>query len=343
VTPPTAAPLRKEAADRTGHLLDVHGLEVETPAGVRIVDGIDLAVRRGTTLGLVGESGSGKSVTSLALIGLLPPGLAATAGRIELDTPETRGTDLRTADPGLRRSVRGTSMAMVFQDSLTALNPRIPVGRQVGEILRVRKGASKHDAASAAVELMERVEIPQAARRAADYPHQLSGGQRQRVLIALALAGSPGLLLADEPTTALDVTVQARVLALLARLQREEQLSMLLVSHDLRVMSHVAHDLVVMYAGRAAESGPAAAVLARPRHPYTLALVRNIPSARSRAVLPTPLTGTPPDPAARPAGCPFHPRCPMARDRCRTEVPRLRELPGGRRSACHYAEEVPDA
>jgi peptide/nickel transport system ATP-binding protein/oligopeptide transport system ATP-binding protein len=339
VTPATSVRSRPESEP----LLQVRGLGVSTADGTRVVDGVDLAVRRGTTHGLVGESGSGKSVTSLALIGLLPPGLTADEGSIALDTPAARGANLRTAAPGLRRTVRGTSVAMVFQDSLTALNPRLPVGRQIGEILRLRLGADRREAARAAVELMDRVEIPDAAGRAADYPHQLSGGQRQRVLIALALAGRPELLLADEPTTALDVTVQAKVLALLARLRKEEQLSMLLVSHDLRVMSHVADDLTVMYAGRVAEHGPAAVLLARPRHPYTQALVRNIPSARARAALPTPLPGTPPDPSARPAGCPFHPRCPMARDRCRTQVPALRTLPDGRSSACHFAEEVPDA
>jgi peptide/nickel transport system ATP-binding protein/oligopeptide transport system ATP-binding protein len=193
------------------------------------------------------------------------------------------------------------------------------------------------------VELMRRVEIPDPERRAGDYPHQLSGGQRQRVMIALALAGEPALLLCDEPTTALDVTVQARVLELLARLQRQDGLAMLLVSHDLRVVSHVARDLVVMYSGRVAESGPTADLLRHPRHPYTVALVRNIPSPRERTPLPEPLPGTPPDPAARPSGCAFHPRCPLARERCRVEVPQPRESGTGRRSACHFFEELPDA
>ncbi len=326
-----------------GPLLRVSALTVQTPDGVRVLDDVGLTVRRGTTLGLVGESGSGKSVTSMAIIGLLPPGLRATAGCVLLDVPGAAGTDLRTADERLRRSVRGTGVAMVFQDALAALNPRTPVGRQIGEILRVRKGLSARQAAATALDLMRRVEIPDPEHKAGAYPHQLSGGQRQRVLIALALAGGPRLLLADEPTTALDVTVQARVLDLLGRLRREEELSMLLVSHDLRVMARVAHDLAVMYAGRVVESGPAATVLAAPRHPYTAALVRNIPSARARTALPEPLTGTPPDPAARPAGCAFHPRCPLARDRCRTERPALRPVADGQRSACHYAEELADA
>lgn len=317
-------------------LLEVRDLVVDQPARqVRVIDGISLTVRRGRTLGLVGESGSGKSVTALAINGLLPSALRATGGAVVLD-----GVDLLTASARVRREARGKRIGMIFQDPLAALNPRLTISRQIGEILRVRDGLGARTAHETAIDLMRRVEIPEPERRARDYPHQLSGGQRQRVMIALALAGKPTLLLADEPTTALDVSVQARVLEVLARLQREEQLGILLVSHDLRVMAHVAHDLAVMYSGRIAETGPARDLLSRPMHPYTAALVRNIPSVRVRTRLSTPLVGTPPSPARRPTGCAFHPRCPMARERCRVEVPLLRPTGLGRASACHFAEDV---
>jgi len=318
-------------------VLAVRDLVVETDQGIRIIDGVSLTVPRGGTVGLVGESGSGKSVTSLAAIGLLPPGLRSVAGEIEIN-----GVEQLRASAAVARRTRGKQVAMIFQDPLAALNPRVRIGRQIDEILRVRDGLGRADAARAAVELLRRVDMPEPEVRAQAYPHQLSGGQRQRAMIALALAGSPALLLCDEPTTALDVTVQKRILDLLARLQRESELALLLVSHDLRVISHVAPDLVVMYAGRVAESGPTRELLARPKHPYTAALVRNIPSTRVRVALPEPLRGVPPEPAERPGGCAFHPRCPMAEARCRTETPVLRPVGAGRLSACHFAEKVSD-
>ncbi len=324
-------------------LLVVRDLVVETDQGVPVIDHVSLTVPRGGTVGLVGESGSGKSLTSLAVLGLLPPGLHAT-GAVQL-----AGVDLLAARPAVQRAARGKQVAMIFQDPLAALNPRVRVGRQIDEILRVRDGLSRTDAARAAVELLRRVEVPEPEQRAKAFPHQLSGGLRQRAMIALALAGKPALLLCDEPTTALDVTVQKRILELLARLQREEDLALLLVSHDLRVISHVAPSLVVMYAGKVVESGPTAQLLADPKHPYTAALVRNIPSPRARTALPQPLIGVPPDPAHRPAGCAFAPRCPMAQPVCTTESPALRPVGAapaphpvspGRLSACHFAEEV---
>jgi peptide/nickel transport system ATP-binding protein/oligopeptide transport system ATP-binding protein len=324
--------------DRPGRgepLLAVRDLVVETDQGVRLVDQVSLTVPTGATVGLVGESGSGKSLTSLAVLGLLPPGVRASSGQVEL-----AGVDLLAAPANVRRAARGKQVAMIFQDPLAALNPRLSVGRQIDEILRVRDGLSGTAAAQAAVELLRRVDMPEPEQRARSFPHQLSGGQRQRAMIALALAGGPALLLCDEPTTALDVTVQKRILDLLARLQTQENLAMLLVSHDLRVISHTAPDLVVMYAGRVVESGPTAALLAAPHHPYTAALVRNIPSPRSRAALPQPLTGVPPDPAHRPPGCAFAPRCPMAQAICSTESPALRPVGSGRLAACHFAEEV---
>jgi peptide/nickel transport system ATP-binding protein/oligopeptide transport system ATP-binding protein len=227
----------------------------------------------------------------------------------------------------------------VFQDPSTALNPTMTIGDQVGEILRSR-GLSRSQARERAADLLEHVGIPDAAARVRAYPHEFSGGMRQRAMIALALAGGPRFILADEPTTALDVTVQARILDLLGRLRDEDHLSMLLVSHDLRVMSHVADDLVVMYAGRVCERGGAKTVLNRPLHPYTDALVRSVPSVHVTTAIADPLPGSPANPFDRPAGCPFNPRCPRAEDRCRTEVPKLREIVPGRFSACHFAEEL---
>ncbi|GAA4730308.1 ABC transporter ATP-binding protein [Phytohabitans rumicis] len=308
-----------------------------SPAGpVRVVDGVSFDIPPATTVGLIGESGSGKTMTANAIIGLLPAG-AGTAGALRW-----RGEDLLPAGAARRRRLRGREIAMIFQDPLAALNPTQRIGRQVGEILR-RAGRPRAEVRRRVLELLDRVGIPEPERRAGDYPHEFSGGMRQRAMIALALAGSPALLLADEPTTALDVTVQARILRLLRSIQQDEGLAMLLVSHDLRVVAHVAHQVVVMYAGRVAERGPTPAVLSRPAHPYTRALVDSVPAVRTRTALAHPLPGTPATPARRPPGCAFHPRCPLARDRCRTEQPQARQVAPGRWSACHFAEEVSHA
>jgi peptide/nickel transport system ATP-binding protein/oligopeptide transport system ATP-binding protein len=317
-------------------LLEITNLTVDLPGAggaVRVIDGVSLSVAESRTLGLIGESGSGKTMTALAVIGLLPPG-AVTGGTLRLS-----GEDLLTASAERRRAVRGHEIGMVFQDSMSSLNPVERVGKQVGEILR-RSGASRAQARAAAVELLARVEIADPERRVDLYPHEMSGGMRQRVMIAMALAGKPRLILADEPTTALDVTVRGRVLDLLARLRAEERLSVVLVSHDLRVIAHTADDVTVMYAGRVAESGPAREVLDRPAHPYTAELRRNVPRVRGRSPLREPLRGAPPTPERRPSGCPFHPRCPLARARCAVDVPVPRVVAPGRTTACHYAEEV---
>ncbi|GLY88130.1 ABC transporter ATP-binding protein [Actinoallomurus iriomotensis] len=317
-------------------LLRVAGLSVDLPGQdgpVRIIDDVSFDVRAGTTVGLIGETGSGKTMTAMSIIGLLPEDATVT-GSIEFE-----GIDLVTAGQARLRSLRGHEISMIFQDPMASLNPTQRVGRQVGEVLR-RSGVPRAEARSRAVEMLERVGIPEPARRARAYPHELSGGLRQRAMIAMAMIAHPSLVLADEPTTALDVTVQARVLDLLRRLQTEENAAMLLVSHDLRVMSHVAHDLVVMYAGRVAERGAASAVLRRPAHPYTRALVRSVPAVRTKTAIADPLPGTSVTPARRPSGCPFHPRCPIAVDRCRTEIPPLREVAPDRWSACHEAERV---
>ncbi|SEE73349.1 ABC transporter ATP-binding protein [Jiangella alba] len=299
----------------------------------RIVDGISFAVAPRGTLGIIGESGSGKSVTALALLDLLPAS-AHVGGEIRW-----RGEDLVNASPARRRRIRGREIAMVFQDPLAALNPTRPVGRQIGEILR-RGGMRRAQAGERVVDLMTMAGIPDPTSRRRAYPHQLSGGLRQRVVIAMALAGEPSLLLADEPTTALDVTVQARILQLLGDIRAETGLAMILVSHDLRVVSHVTDAVAVMYAGRLAEYGPTRDVLRQPRHPYTRALIQSVPAVHSRSALTRPLPGTPVGPANRPAGCAFHPRCPLAIDRCAVEQPAWRPVPPGRWVACHRAEEV---
>ncbi|NUR71441.1 MAG: ABC transporter ATP-binding protein [Hamadaea sp.] len=333
---------RTEAArqvTRQPSLLEVSGLVVDLPGPsggpeiVRVVDGVSFDVPAATTVGLIGESGSGKTMTANALIGLLPDG-AETGGELRW-----RGADLLTATPARRRALRGHEIAMIFQDPLAALNPTQTIARQVGEILR-RSGRPRDEVRRRVIELLDRAGVPDPATRADSYPHEFSGGLRQRAVIAMALAGSPALLLADEPTTALDVTVQSRILRLLRSLQDDDGLAMVLVSHDLRVVAHVAQQTVVMYAGRVAERGPTNEVLHRPAHPYTRALVQSVPAVRTRTAIASPLPGTPATPANRPSGCAFHPRCPLARERCKVEQPLIREIAAGQWTACHYAEEL---
>jgi oligopeptide transport system ATP-binding protein len=325
------------APERPAPLLQVEDLRVQfrTPAGVITpVDGLSFEVAPGETLAVLGESGSGKSVTAQAVMGLLQAG-RVTGGRIVYD-----GLDLLTRPAADVRRLRGPQMAMVFQDPLSSLNPVFRVGTQIGEMFRRHRGASRREAKAAAVDLMQRVGIPDAAKRVDDYPHQFSGGMRQRVMIAMAIALHPRLLIADEPTTALDVTVQAQVMALLASLQREYGMALVLITHDLGVVADVADRMLLMYAGRAAETGRIREVYERPAHPYTAGLMASLPGEQERL---TPIPGAPPNLAALPSGCPFHPRCPYALDRCRDERPLLRPLPGaGRAAACHRAEEVLD-
>jgi oligopeptide transport system ATP-binding protein len=322
-------------------LLQVEDLHVEfrmRGSTVNAVNGLSYTLEEGETLAILGESGSGKSVSAQAVMGILDtPPAYVTKGAVRF-----RGTELLGLPEKKRRVYRGAHIAMIFQDALSALNPVHRVGDQIAEMLIVHRGMSRGDARKQAIELMERVRIPSAASRAGDHPHQFSGGMRQRVMIAMALALEPDVLIADEPTTALDVTVQAQIMKLLSDLQDEMAMGLILITHDLGVVADVADRIVVMYAGRAIEEAEVKALYARPAHPYTEGLLASVPrvDVRDRAL--TPIKGAPPNLAAIPSGCPFHPRCPRAREeRCPDEVPVLRDVTGtGHWSACHYAEEV---
>ncbi|MEC4018473.1 ABC transporter ATP-binding protein [Streptomyces sp. H27-D2] len=323
-------------------LLDVRDLHVEfrTRDGVaKAVNGVTYSVDAGETLAVLGESGSGKSVTAQAVMGILdtPPGFV-TGGQILF-----RGEDLLTMGREDRRKVRGAKMAMIFQDALSSLNPVVSVGAQLGEMYEVHQGMSRKAARVRAVELMERVRIPAAKERVGDYPHQFSGGMRQRIMIAMALALEPDLIIADEPTTALDVTVQAQVMELLAELQREFTMGLILITHDLGVVADVADKIAVMYAGRIIETAPVGELYKRPAHPYTRGLLDSIPRLDHKGRELYAIKGLPPNLTNIPPGCPFNPRCPRVQDVCRTDRPPLlpvaepdgTPLPG-RASACHF-------
>ncbi|MER5551732.1 ABC transporter ATP-binding protein [Streptomyces sp. NPDC002793] len=318
--------------------LAVEGLCVDltTPSGtVRAVDGVSFSVRRGRTLALLGESGCGKSMTALSVVGLLDPAAAVTGGAVRV-----RGEDTLRMSPARRRKLAGPVLSIVFQDALTALNPVQPVGRQLGEPFRIHRGLSRRQAHEKAVELMTRVGIPEPRQRARSYPHQFSGGMRQRLLIAMAVALAPDVLIADEPTTALDVTVQAQIMRLLRDLQDEGDMALVLITHDLAVVARRADDVVVMYAGTVVENGPVHDVFSAPRHPYTRGLLESVPedSVRGRPLPAVP--GSPPELSAVPSGCVFQARCPLVRDRCVQERPSLRAAGDGRSAACHFSEEL---
>jgi oligopeptide transport system ATP-binding protein len=317
--------------------LRVRGLSVRF-RGVPAVTDVDLDVAPGELVALLGESGSGKSVTARAIMGLNAENADAGADELRLGA-----TDLLALDNEERRRLRGHRMSLVFQDALSALNPVLSVGDQIGDLIRAHTGASRRAARARAVELLETVGIPGASRRVGDYPHQFSGGMRQRILIGMAIALEPELLLADEPTTALDVTVQAQILELLDRLRHELGMAVLLITHDLGVVSEVADRVAVMYAGRIVERGGGDDLLSRPAHPYTEGLLRSVPQAEARGRDLVTIPGSPPNPARIPPGCAFHPRCTWTVDACRTTRPGLAEVRPGRHAACHRAEEVVDA
>jgi oligopeptide transport system ATP-binding protein len=320
-------------------LLEVDGLHVEfhTRDGVaHVLNGVDYHVDAGETLAVLGESGSGKSVTANTIMGILesPPGVV-TGGAVRY-----RGEELLTATPARRRELRGEHIAMVFQDALSALNPVFTVGFQIGEQLRTRRGMSRRDAEKRAVELLDLVGIPGARQRVRNHPHQFSGGMRQRVMIAMSLALDPDVLIADEPTTALDVTVQAQIMDLLAEIQSERHMGLILITHDLGVVAEVADRIAVMYAGRIVEHADVHSLYANPCHPYTRSLLESIPRVDTKGTTLRAIRGLPPSLTRIPPGCPFHPRCPMAADVCTDVVPPLEVLPGGRSSACLFAEEL---
>ncbi len=317
-------------------LLQIEGLKTyfQTRLGdVRAVDGVDLAIRAGETVGLVGESGSGKSVTARSIMRLVPtpPGRYA-AGRILF-----RGEDLLALPEREMQRLRGAKIAMIFQDPMTFLNPLYTAGEQVAEGIRRHQGVDRRRAREQVVEVFRTVGIPSPEQRYDAYPHELSGGLRQRVMIAIALSSRPELLIADEPTTALDVTIQAQILTLLRDLQAEIGMSLLLITHDLGVVAETCDRVAVMYAGRVVEQAPVATLFADPEHPYTVGLLNAIPRAERADVPPRPIEGAPPDMLAPPPGCRFHPRCPYREAICTTEDPALRPLAPDHRSACHFA------
>jgi peptide/nickel transport system ATP-binding protein len=314
-------------------VLELRDVTVTLPTDrgpLRPVDGVSFAVAPGRTLAVVGESGCGKSVTALAIMGLLPQG-ARIGGAIRFD-----GQELTALDAEAMRGKRGAEIAMIFQEPMTSLNPAFTAGEQVAEALRLHQNLSPAAAMDRAVEMLARVRIPDAGRRAKQYPHQLSGGMRQRVMIAMALACRPRLLIADEPTTALDVTVQAQILALIDELKAETGTAVLLITHDLGVVADHADEVAVMYAGRIAERAPAAALFARPQHPYTVGLLGAAPSLEGGAARLASIEGTVPDLRNPPPGCRFAPRCPFAVARC-AEQPPLAPMDQGHLAACWRA------
>jgi peptide/nickel transport system ATP-binding protein len=315
-------------------LLEIRDLRVsfETRDGtVRAVDGVTLSVDRGRTLGIVGESGSGKSVTALTVMGLTRLPNARIEGSVLLE-----GVDLLTLPPDRLRAVRGKRVAMIFQDPLSSLHPLYKIGWQIVEAIQAHERVSEKAARARAGEALAEVGIPNADERLSSYPHELSGGMRQRVMIAMALVLDPEILIADEPTTALDVTVQAQILDLIRELQAEHGTAVVLITHDLGVVAETADDVAVMYAGRVAELGPLARVLEGPEHPYTWGLLRSLPSSTASRSEPLhPIDGAPPSLISVPSGCAFHPRCPYALPVCPHAQPRLIETTPRHGVACH--------
>jgi peptide/nickel transport system ATP-binding protein len=299
----------------------------------RAVDGVSFAVDGGKTLGIVGESGCGKSVTSLSVMGLLPK----TGARVAGGSIRFAGQDLSRLDTEAMSDLRGNRLAMIFQEPMTSLNPAFTIGDQITEGLIRHKGVSAADAREQAIAMLRKVKIPAPEKRIDDYPHQLSGGMRQRVMIAMALACGPELLIADEPTTALDVTVQAQILDLLRELQRDLGTAILLISHDMGVIAEMADEVAVMYAGRIVEKAPVERLFAEPQHPYTIGLLGSIPRLDvTREHLPA-IQGSVPDPMNPPPGCRFNPRCPFADAECRQAAPELRDVTAGHAVACWKA------
>lgn len=328
-------------------------VDIRTYRGtVRAVNGVGFEARAGETLALLGESGCGKSMTAKALAGIMDPVCDLAGGEIVLN-----GTDLAALTPKERLKFAGPELGIVFQDALTALNPVYTVGTQLGEAFRIHQGLSAREAKVEAIELMKRVGIPEPESRVNSYPHQFSGGMRQRILIAMAVALNPRLLIADEPTTALDVTVQAQIMQLLRKLREEGQMAVVLITHDLAVVAEEADSVAVMYAGNVVESGPVSEVFSDPRHPYTKGLLESVPVHVERGAQLQSIAGSPPELHDIPSGCVYQSRCPLVQDICRAERPRLLPVNGsaannhsetlpsrpGRATACHFSEELNNA
>jgi len=320
-------------------ILTVDDLKVyfQGRAGVaRAVDGISFEVGEGETVCLVGESGCGKTVSALTILGLIP----SPPGEIQGGRIVFKGTDLLSLDETAMQKVRGNQIAMVFQEPLTSLNPVFTIEDQIGEAIRVHESVAPKELRDRCVQLLRDIGIPSPERRLKDYPHQLSGGQRQRVMIAMALACSPDLMIADEPTTALDVTVQAQILNLMRSLQETSGMSLLYITHDLGVVAHIAERVYVMYAGMIAEKGNTGQIFQDPKHPYTQGLLASLPSRSKRGGRLYSIPGTVPNPAYKPAGCPFHPRCRLAIDTCRRRFPEMVDWGGGHASRCPVTAQL---
>jgi oligopeptide transport system ATP-binding protein len=322
-----------------GNLLEVRDLRTyfDTEDGeVKAVDGISFQLKRGETLGIVGESGSGKSVTNLSIIRLIPsPPGRIVSGQVFFD-----GKDILALKEADVRRIRGRRIAMIFQDPMTSLNPFMKISRQLMEITQLHLGHTKNQAYAHAVEMLETVGIPDARARVDNYPHEFSGGMRQRVMIAMALSCEPELLIADEPTTALDVTIQAQILELIKTLKRSTGASVILITHDLGVVAGMTDHLIVMYAGKVFEQAPTAELFASPGNPYTKGLLRSVPDPTTQQTELYQIPGSPPDVAHLPAGCPFAPRCQRAADICSREFPPFVQLTAEHFSLCHFADEV---
>ena len=325
-----SGPLQLEVSDLGVQIDGRHGV-------VRPIDGVSLEIAPGEAVGLVGESGSGKSMTLRSILGLLPPEAKVISGKVIFN-----GTDLTQLSRGRLNKVRGRRIAMIFQEPMSALNPVMRVGNQIAEGPRIHLGMSRAQSVRRAMDLMHRVGIPDPERRFRAFPHEFSGGMRQRVMIAMALSCEPELILCDEPTTALDVTIQDQILRLLAQLCQESGTSLMFVTHDLPVVAQVCHKVAVMYAGRIVERGTVSQVFSRPMHPYTLGLLRSAPDVDRPGQSLVPIPGSPPSLIAPPSGCRFHPRCKFAEEDCKVSDPQLRLLDAGRATACLHYERCLD-
>ena len=333
--------MASKASEQGEALLEVQGLRTwfHTDEGVaKAVDGVTYTVKKGETLGVVGESGCGKSVTALSVMQLLP----MPPGNFEGGQILFRGQDLLTKTDAEMREIRGNEIAMIFQEPMSALNPVFTVGDQIMETVMLHRGLERDAARAHAIEMLRKVGIPSPEQRVDEYPHQLSGGMRQRVMIAIAMSCDPALLIADEPTTALDVTIQAQILDLMRELQEAEGMSMLLITHDLAVVAETAHHVAVMYAGKVVEYSPVEELFANPRHPYTIGLFRSLPDLAGEGERLETIPGIVPSAYSFPSGCRFRTRCPIATDRCAKEEPALLKLEAGKEHtvACHHLEEA---